>query len=1125
MKKTILLFLILCTVLSKSILANTQKVSLQLEWKHQFEFAGFYAAVEKGYYEDIGIELEIKEFHDGINISQDVLNGKSTFGISSSALILERLNNKPVVLIASYFKQNALALVTKPEIKSPNDLKNKKIMALDWEMGHTSLGVMLKDFGISKNDYDLVLHDYKIDKFINGEVDAMSIFTTSQPYELDKLGIDYNILNPANFGIYSYDVELFTSEDIINKYPKMVEDFVNATNKGWEYAFKNKEEIVDLIYNKYSKRKTKEALLYEANQTEQIFKTNIFKIGAIAPELIKLNADMYANLGLVEKNLKIGDLLDGYYKKRNPHPLVELSEDENEYLKNNPKIKVHNESNWPPYNYNTNQTPKGFSIDYMNLLASKLGIQIEYISGFSWDEYIEKLKNNEIDVMLNISKTPQREEFFSFTTSYAKSIDTVFTKKNSNLKNLDDFDGKTIAVIKGFYEEELLKKYYPNIKLLTVEDSIEALKKVAFDEAQGAIDSFAVGNYYIQNNLISNLKPAFEIEDKRFNLEMHLATNKNNEILRDILEKTKAKITEEEIFNLKKKWMDEKVYLNNSNIYLTQIEQNYLNNKKEITMCVDPDWEPFEKINENKEHEGIAADLIAIISKKLNIEIKLIPTKTWEETLEFSKNKKCDILSFLNETPKRKEWLNFTNPIFEDPNVIVGRIETNEIKDLSKVKASIALPKGTAMYERFEKDFPNMMIIPVNSEEEAFSLVEQKKADLTLRSLIITAYTIKEKGLFNLKILHQPKNYENFLRIGVIKDEEILVGILNKAIEQITSDEIQTIVNKWVSIKYQKAADYTYFWVFFALTSVLIFFFLYRQYLLKHANNHLQKEVIKRTRQLESSNESLKQKRDELHNLNKNLELKIKEEVEKNRLIQEKLFKADKLASMGEMISNIAHQWRQPLSVISTLATGVKLQKEFDTLSDKELILNMDLINKNAQYLSETINDFKNFIKGDRNLQNYNLSSTITNFIHLVESSIKNSNIRMFFDLDDDIFINGYPNELIQCFINIFNNSKDAYEETNQKNPLFFMETKKQNNQVIIKIKDNAQGIPQNIISKIYEPYFTTKHKSQGTGLGLHMTYKLITDGINGKIDAKNVSFEFEDKMEKGVEFKIVIDL
>ena len=124
----LILFLILALnyLYANTTTNNLKEVTLQLEWKHQFEFAGFYAAVEKGYYEDIGIELEIKEFHDGINISQDVLNGKSTFGISSSALILERLNNKPVVLIASYFKQNALALVTKPEIKSPNDLKKQK---------------------------------------------------------------------------------------------------------------------------------------------------------------------------------------------------------------------------------------------------------------------------------------------------------------------------------------------------------------------------------------------------------------------------------------------------------------------------------------------------------------------------------------------------------------------------------------------------------------------------------------------------------------------------------------------------------------------------------------------------------------------------------------------------------------------------------------------------------------------------------------------------------------------------------------------------------------------------------------------------------------------------------------
>lgn len=111
-------------------------------------------------------------------------------------------------------------------------------------------------------------------------------------------------------------------------------------------------------------------------------------------------------------------------------------------------------------------------------------------------------------------------------------------------------------------------------------------------------------------------------------------------------------------------------------------------------MCVDPDWEPFEKINKDGFHEGISADIIKLISDKLQIKIELIATKTWDESIEFSKNKKCDILSFLNETPKRKEWLIFTEPIFKDPNVLVGRSEKSYIEDISKVNFSIALPEA-----------------------------------------------------------------------------------------------------------------------------------------------------------------------------------------------------------------------------------------------------------------------------------------------------------------------------------------------------------------------------------------------------------------------------------------------
>ena len=1090
---------------------NLEKVTLQLEWKHQFEFAGFYAAIEKGYYKDIGLELEIKEFNEGIDITKEVISGNATFGISSSALILEKLNKKPVVLIASYFKQNALALITKPEIKTPADLKNKKILALDWEMNHTSLGVMLKDFNITQNDYTLVNHDFKIDKFVNGEVDAMSIFITSQPYELDKLGITYNTLNPANFGIYSYDVELFTSQNIVNSNPEKVKKFVEATNKGWEYAFKNKEEIVELIYDKYTQRKTKDSLLFEAKQTEQIFKTNVFKIGAIAPELIKLNAQMYTKLGLVDKNHNLNELLFDYYIDNKNKIESIFTEEEQEFIKRTPILKVHNESDWAPFNFNQNGKASGYSIDYMNLLASEIGLSVDYVSGYTWNEFIQMIQENKIDVMLNISKTIDREKYLNFTSPYSKAVDTIFIRKNANdFKNLNDFNGKTLAIIKGFYEEELVKRYYSNINLVFVNNSLEGLEKVAFEKVDGFIDNFSVGSYIIENNLIPNLKPAFDINDEHFNLDLRLATNKNNVILNNILEKGKNAIPKEELIKLKRKWTNINNYESLSTIPLSTEEENYLNNKKSLTMCIDPDWEPFEKLDKNNEHVGIAADIIRLISSKLGIQIKIIPTKSWEESVEFSKAKKCELMSFLNQTPQREKWLNFTNTLFTDPNVIIGRTDNKVIKDLSKLKASIAIPKETAMYERFQKDFPNLIIVPVNSEDEAFRFVEQKKADLTIRSMIISAYTIKEKGFFNLKILNQPENYENNLRMGVIKDEAILVNILNKAINTITKDDIQTIINKWVSIKYEKIEDYTYLWVTISLFLIILIFFLYRQYLLKHTNYFLQSEISKRT--------------DELNKLNLSLELRVKDELEKNKLFQEKLFKADKLASMGEMISNIAHQWRQPLSVISTVATGIKIQKEFGTLNDENLVQDMELINKNAQYLSETINDFKNFIKGDRTIKTYDLSSTINNFLRIIKSGIKKDNIQVIMDLEKDIKIDGYPNELIQCLINIFNNSKDALEETKQENPLIFIRTLSQENSVRISIKDNAGGIPENIISKIYDPYFTTKHKSQGTGLGLHMTYKLIDEGMHGKIEAKNVKYQYEDKTYKGVEFEIILD-
>jgi len=271
----------------------------------------------------------------------------------------------------------------------------------------------------------------------------------------------------------------------------------------------------------------------------------------------------------------------------------------------------------------------------------------------------------------------------------------------------------------------------------------------------------------------------------------------------------------------------------------------------------------------------------------------------------------------------------------------------------------------------------------------------------------------------------------------------------------------------------------------------------------------------------------VEEKTAKLQELNSSLEEKVRIEVEKNLEHEKYLSNQSKLISMGEMIGNIAHQWRQPLSYISTAATGMRVKKEMEMLSEEELFTYCDKINENSQYLSQTIDDFRNFIKGDTELMEFNLEQDTKSFIKLIDASIKESGIVLILDLQDDITIEGYPNELIQCFINIFSNAKDAFmlNKTPEDERYLFISQKILNEKVIIKFKDNAGGIPEDVLPKVSEPYFTTKHQAQGTGLGLHMSYNLVVRGMNGTLEVKNIEYEFNQKTYTGAEFIIMLPL
>ena len=234
-----------------------------------------------------------------------------------------------------------------------------------------------------------------------------------------------------------------------------------------------------------------------------------------------------------------------------------------------------------------------------------------------------------------------------------------------------------------------------------------------------------------------------------------------------------------------------------------------------------------------------------------------------------------------------------------------------------------------------------------------------------------------------------------------------------------------------------------------------------------------------------------------------------------------------KLAAMGEMLGNIAHQWRQPLNIISMSSSNLKLKNDIGELCSSTLSESLSLILRTTNHLSDTIDTFNDFLKTDKEKSFFNVNENIKNSISLVDSFFKNFNIDIILELEEGIFINSLANEFSQAFINILNNAKDAIvlNLKDDENGLIKIKTKKIDNFIEISILDNAKGIEKDILNKIFEPYFTTKHKYQGTGLGLYMTRKIINSSMGGEITVQNKKFVHNQKKYEGAEFKIKIPI
>ncbi len=479
---------------------------------------------------------------------------------------------------------------------------------------------------------------------------------------------------------------------------------------------------------------------------------------------------------------------------------LNLTTAELNWLKAHPVITVHNEKEWPPFNYFEYGKPRGLSIDYMNLLAKRLGIKIRYITGPSWGEFLRMIKFKKIDVMLNIIKTPDREKYILYTSPYTRNPNTIVSRKDNPIETVAQLDGLTVAIVKGFFYEEILKKSYPEVKMLLVKDTLACLKAVSTGKADAALGEQAVVDYIIRKNMISNLNLSGEASIGNPDLEsLRIGVRNDYPLLQAVITKAMASVTPKEMSAIQEKWLfakkEKKV---TASINLTTAQMQWLRQHPVVRFTGDPDWLPQEAFTSEGNYIGIVADYIAYIESQIPLKFKKIPTQSWDESVELAKNGKVDILSETLGSKERETYLTFTKAYMSSPIIILIRNTSQNLATPASLKGkSVILVRNYGYLENFIPLYPGIKKVYVDTVSEGILKLSRGDADAMVVTQTTGSYFIAKLGVTNLMIAQRP-SLSMELGLGVRKDWPELVSILNKVIESITPQQQNNIQIKWV---------------------------------------------------------------------------------------------------------------------------------------------------------------------------------------------------------------------------------------------------------------------------------------------------------------------------------------
>lgn len=562
--KNLLKNLLLLTLLLSPLSAqrhNVERVSLQLSWQNQFQFAGYYMAKEKGFYDDVHLDVQIKEYQ-GVEAVQEVLKGDATYGIGYSSLIADIANGAELQMLNTVFQTSPFVFVTLKDsnISTIKDFKNKKIMITDDLASSVSLQALLNKNSLFLKDMQRQTPVNKLESLIQKKTDIMASYISNEPYLLQDRGVEVRVIDPKDEGFDFYSDILFTSKEELLHHKRRALHFSKASLKGWEYAFSHVEETVELILKKYNtQNKSKAALLYEANTLKKFAYQGSTPLGEIQDDKLQRIYDIYNVMGVIKKDIMIDKL---YFSPKEEL----LTEEEQNYLQEKKVIKMCINPNWMPFEKLDNGHYIGISADYMQLIQTMIKTKIELVKTEDWSESLEYAKKRKCDILSLSMKNRERKKYLNFTQSYLELSVVIATKIDVPfIKNFKKLKKKKVGVTKGFALIQRLQEKYPDLEIIEVENSAQGLEKTSRGELFCYVGSLADIGYILQQKYIGELKVSGKFETK---LVPSIAVRDDDPMLLEILNKALSSIDKNQREKIENRWITIKTDSSENYAYL-----------------------------------------------------------------------------------------------------------------------------------------------------------------------------------------------------------------------------------------------------------------------------------------------------------------------------------------------------------------------------------------------------------------------------------------------------------------------------------------------------------------------------------------------------------------------------